>query len=128
MSQLTLSISQLSAYNFIRRPRPSASSRPIGKGEASGGLRVTPQEGFATHLRVCTILKISPRPKPFGTSENLQAEKSACGRRMRIDKMEKLYKLYSTYSKVDYEKVAYFLQWSSIIIKFVQRESPIDIK
>ena len=62
------------------------------------------------------------------TSENLQAEKSACGRRMRIDKIEKLYKLYSTYSKVDYEKVAYFLQWSSIIIKFVQRESPIDIK
>ena len=66
--------------------------------------------------------------KSIITSENLQAEKSACGRRMRIDKMEKLYKLYSTYSKVDYEKVAYFLQWSSIIIKFVQRESPIDIK
>mgnify|MGYP003501239446 CR=1 FL=1 len=63
------------------------------------------------------------------TSNNLQAEKSACERRMRIVP-------YNTYSKLDYEKVAYFLQCSSRIISlihimddciFVQRESPIEI-
>ena len=53
----------------------------------------------------------------------------------RIDKMQTLCKPY-TYSKLDYEKVAYFLQCSSRIISlihimddciFVQRESPIEI-
>ena len=67
------------------------------------------------------------------TSENLQAEKSACERRLRFDKMQTFYKS-CTYSKLNYENVAYFLPCSSRKISliyimhdfiFVQRESPI---
>ena len=72
-------------------------------------------------------------PKLLLTSENLQAEKSACEHRLRFDKMQTFYKS-CTYSKLNYENVAYFLPCSSRKISliyimhdfiFVQRESPI---
>ena len=83
--------------------------------------------------KVGVIFRASVPLTAHETSENLQAEKSACEHRLRFDKMQTFYKS-CTYSKLNYENVAYFLSCSSRKISliyimhdfiFVQRESPI---